>query len=236
MLLKNLLFGVYLSNNAVKISCHKKQEELIMNNFTITIARGFGSGGKQIASEVAKQLGIHCYENRILTLASQYSGLEEAFFLNTDEKLRGGALISKLRELPRALNAMPVQKDFKSDLRLFEYQKDIICSLADTESCVIVGKCADHILKGRKNVFSFYIEAPRPFCRNRVMNRLNVTDKEADKLISSTDKYRADYYKYYTGGNYWTNPVNYDLTLNSEKVGIDGCVDLILYYVKMHMV
>ena len=92
---------------------------------------------------------------------------------------------------------------------------------------MIVGKCADYVLKGRKNVVSIYIEAPRAFCLERTMQRMKVSADVAAATIENTDKYRADYYKYYTKGNYWTNPVNYDMTLNSEKVGITGCVKMI---------
>ena len=111
--------------------------------------------------------------------------------------------------------------------------KKIIEDLADTESCVIVGKCADWILKDRPNVISIYIEAPRPYCRKRIMERMQVDAATADRSISQTDKYRAAYYEYYTGGNYWTNPVNYDLTLNSERVGIENCVKTIEEYIRI---
>ena len=184
-----------------------------MKRFVVTFARGFGSGGKEIASLLAKDLGIHCYENRILTLASQMSGLDEDMFQEVNEKIR-----SKRTER------------FTSDDELFGYQCEIIRNLADQESCVIVGKCADYVLRDRENVVSVYIEAPRSFCVQRTMEHMGVTEKVAHATISRTDQYRADYYAYYTHGNYWTNPVNYDMTLNSEKVGIHDCVRLIEQY------
>lgn len=204
-----------------------------MGNFVITIARGFGSGGKEIASAVAKDLGIHCYENRILSLASQLAGLDEAHFQEIDERLRPKALLGTLQELPRALNANPVTKNFMSDRTLFEYQAKIIRQLADTESCVIVGKCADFVLRDHENVFSFYIEAPRPYCRDNVVRGWGSQGGRRISLSRRSDKYRADYYKHYTGGNYWTNPVNYDLTLNAEKVGKDNCIKVIKSYVAL---
>lgn len=205
------------------------------DNFVITIARGFGSGGKQIASQVAKDFGIHCYENRILTLAAEKSGYDRTRFLEADERLVGNALVNSLKSLPRSIKPKPEEKRFVSDMYLYECEADIIRELADTESCVIVGKCADHVLKNHKNVFSFYIEAPREFCLHRIMDRMGVSEPEAHRLISKTDKYRADYYKYYTGGNYWTNPINYDMTLNSDRVGIEECILTIENYVKMKM-
>lgn len=203
------------------------------DNFVITIARGFGSGGKQSASMVARNLGIHCYENRILTLAAEKSGYDRTRFLEADERLAGKGLANAMRYMQRTLNPKPQEGRFTSDLHLFECEAEIIRELADNESCVIVGKCADHVLRGRENVYSFYIEAPRAFCVKRIMERMGVGEAEAHRLISKTDKYRADYYKYYTGGNYWTNPVNYDMTLNSDKVGMEECIVTIENYVKM---
>lgn len=200
-----------------------------MENYTITIARGFGSGGKEIASTVAKNLGIHCYENRILTLASQLSGIDRQLFEEVNEKLhqKQSGISALLRGLPRRTTATPEFHKFASDDQLFEYEKEIINELANTESCVIVGKAADWVLKDNPRVLSVYIEAPRSFCRPRIMEKLGVTAEEADISITETDKYRAEYYQYYTGGNYWTNPVNYDLTLNTARLGIAGCVEMI---------
>lgn len=202
-----------------------------MEKFVVTFARGFGTGGKEIASQLAKELGIHCYENRILTLASQMSGLDEKLFQEVNEKVRtNGGFSAFLKGLPRARSYIARNEKFVSDDKLFEYQSEIIRSLADQESCVIVGKCADYVLRDRQNVVSVYIEAPRAFCVQRTMEHMGVTEEVAHATISRTDKYRADYYAYYTHGNYWTNPVNYDMTLNSEKVGIRDCVRLIEQY------
>ena len=204
------------------------------DHYVITFARGFGTGGKEIASKLAKELGIHCYENRILTLASQMSGLDEKLFEEVNEKIRStGGFSNFLRGLPRAKSYIARNEKFVSDDKLFDYQKQIIENLAETESCVIVGKCADWVLRGRPNVVSIYIEAPRDFCVKRTMEHMGVTEEVANATISHTDKYRADYYEYYTHGNYWTNPVNYDLVLNIEKVGVDNCVLVIKDYLKI---
>lgn len=203
-------------------------------HFVVTFARGFGTGGKEIASKLAKELGIHCYENRILTLASQMSGLDEEIFREVDEKIRNkGGFASFLRGLPKAKSYIARNEKFVSDDKLFEYQSKIIENLAETESCVIVGKCADYVLRGNPRVVSVYIEAPRAFCLKRTMEKMGVTEEVAASTITQTDKFRADYYEYYTGGNYWTNPVNYDITLNSEKVGIEGCVDMVKHLLKL---
>lgn len=203
-----------------------------MENFVVTFARGFGSGGKAIASQLAKELGIHCYENRILTLASQLSGLDEAVFTAVNEKIREtqGGFTSFLTGLPKARGYITRNEQFVSDDKLFDYQCQIIRDLAEKESCVIVGKAADYVLKDKPNVVSIYIEAPRAFCVERTIANMGVTEEVANATIERTDKFRADYYRYYTHGNYWTNPVNYDLTLNSEKVGVSNCVKVIEQY------
>ncbi|MDD7738921.1 MAG: cytidylate kinase-like family protein [Fusicatenibacter sp.] len=205
-----------------------------MEPYVVTFARGFGTGGKEIAARLAKDLGIHCYENRILTLASQMSGLDEQLFQEVNEKIRGnGGFANFLRGLPRATSYIARNEKFVSDDTLFDYQRQIIENLAETEPCVIVGKCADYVLRGRDRVVSVYIEAPRDFCVKRTMENMRVSEEVANATISHTDKYRADYYAYYTNGNTWTNPINYDMTLNSEKVGIEGCVEVIKHYLKL---
>lgn len=198
-----------------------------MERYVITIARGFGSGGKQLGVRLAKELGIHCYENRILTLASQLAGEQESKFSASDERLKGGYLQAVLRQLPRLIRPRPREEDFASDDYVYSFEEKIIRGLADTESCVIVGKAADYVLRDYPNVVSLYVEAPRPYCRERIMRRMGVSAEEADRVITRTDKFRAEYYKYYTHGNYWTNPVNYDMTLNPARLGEDVCAALV---------
>lgn len=204
-----------------------------MNNFVITIARGFGSGGKTLAVQLAEELGINVYENRILTLASQLSDVDESRFVEVDEKLRNGYVLTLLKNNPILSSPHPMHKGFVSDDNLFEYQSRIIKELASTESCIIVGKCADYVLKDFDNVISLYVEAPREYCVDRIMEKMDVSQAEANSLISKTDKYRADYYKYYTKGNEWTNPINYDMTLNSYKIGHSDCVSVIKNYLDL---
>lgn len=201
--------------------------------YVITIARGFGTGGKVIAQTLADDLGIPCYENRILTLASQLSGEDESKFVHVDERLRGSYISNLFRKIPRMKNPKPVEKRFVSNDMLFEYQRQIILQLAKTESCIIVGKCADFILRDMPNVVSVYIEAPREYCVKRIRQRMGVSAEEAHCLIAETDRYRADYYRYYTGGNEWTNPVNYDITVNTGRVGHEKAIELIKDYLKI---
>lgn len=198
-----------------------------MKNYVITIARGFGSGGKQIALKLAEELGIECYENRIVYLTAQMAGIDEAEYMRIDERLRESGVGRMLSEIPKQIFPMPVTKRFRSQDMMFDCQSSIIRKLAETESCIIVGKCADYVLRDYENVVSVYIEAPRRYCVKRIMERMHCGESQAHAMIEKTDKYRAEYYKYYTHGNYWTNPVNYDLTLNSERLGERGCINMI---------
>lgn len=204
-----------------------------MKNYIITIARGFGSGGKDIGQRLSKRLGIPCYEREILTMASEKSGINEALFAQADEKIRERGIAKALRALPREGVLRPEDRNFVSDNNLFAIQSEIIKALCDTESCIIIGKCADYVLRHRKNVLSIYVDAPRQTCVESIMQKMSVSEKEANRLIEKTDKYRADYYKYYTGGRDWVNPTNYHMFLNSDKLGREGCVDIIEAVVKM---
>ena len=207
-----------------------------MENYVITIARGFGSGGKQVGLELSKLLGIPCYESQILSMASNYSGVSKELFFQVDEKLRGYHLIKRLMRANNKDDIVePTEKSFFSDVNLYNIQSKMIRELAKIQSCIIIGKCANHLLRDYDNTVSVYIEAPRAFCVKRIVERLGVTEDEAHKMIYQTDKYRADYYKYYTGGENWTNPVLYDMTLNTERMGIERAAQLITEYLKIKL-
>lgn len=202
-------------------------------NYVITIARGFGSGGKDIGMRLSKELGIPCYDRQILTMASDQSGIDESIFVENDEKLRGKYIANFLRKSPVTGVLEPWDKDFVSDVNVFNVQAEIIRSLAAAESCIIIGKCADDILREYKNVVSVYVEAPRHACVKSITEKMHVSPERAAKLIVSTDKYRSNYYSYYTGGKKWNNPTNYDLVLNSDRIEREKCVELIKEYIKI---
>ena len=207
-----------------------------MDNFVITIARGFDSGGKQIGLLLSKELDIPCYESQILSMASNYSGISKDLFVQVDEKLRGYHLIKRLMKARNTDDiAQPTERSFISDVNLYNIQAKIIRELARNQSCIIIGKCANHLLREYDNVISVYIEAPRAFCLRQVMDRLGVTEDEAHQMIYQTDKFRADYYKYYTGGENWMNPVLYDMTINTARVGFDKATQLITQYLQIKL-
>lgn len=204
-----------------------------MQNYVITIARGFGSGGKDIGMRLSKELGIPCYDRQLLTMASERSGIDESVFVEIDEKLRGSYIANFLRKIPYSAVLEPQERDFVSDINVFNIQAELIRRLAKTESCIIIGKCADEILREKKNVISIYVEAPRETCVKSIQEKMHVTRERAVQLIRSTDKYRAKYYNYYSGGKDWSNPTNYDIVLNTGRMSREHCVELVKELIKI---
>lgn len=135
-------------------------------------------------------------------------------------------LICKAPDIDRAY--APSDRKFVSDDNLFRIQAWIIRELAKSKPCIIIGKCANHILRDRANVLSVYVEAPRKTCVESIMQKSGVTTEQANKLIVKTDQYRAEYYKYYTGGDDWTNPTLYDLTVNTGRLSREDAARLII--------
>lgn len=203
-----------------------------MENTVITIARQYGSGGKTIGAMLAKKLGVNCYSHEILRLASEESGINERLFGQTDERLKISSWFKPLKRPYEGGLISPKSNDFTSDENLFNYQAKIMKDLAENESCVIIGRCADYVLKDYPKVLSVFIHADKEFCLDRAMERHSMTVREMERYIEKTDKERADFYKYYTGRE-WTDARNYDLCLDSGKLGFEKCVEEIVSYMKI---
>ncbi len=204
-----------------------------MKNFVITIARGFGSGGKYLGSLLSKQLSIPCYDTQLPSMLEEYSGINKARFASVDEKLSNSYFIKRLSRIDTNYVATPASKDFVSDDNLYKIQSELIENLSYEQSCIIIGKCANYILRDRYNVVSVYVEALRHVCVKNVIETLGLTEQEAHKVIQKTDQYRSDYYKYYTNGLSWTDPIAYHMTLNTGKVDIAHCANIIVSYLQM---
>lgn len=166
-------------------------------------------------------------------MASEYSGINELLFARSDEKIKGSFLYQLVMKTRPTEIADPASKEFVSNDNLYNIQAEIIRRLGKTESCIIIGKCANDLLRDFDNVISVYIEAPRAACLKAVMENYDVDEVKAAKMIQKTDKYRSDYYTYYTGGKKWTDPIAYDMTLNSDRVGYEECVSLIIEYLNI---
>ena len=178
-----------------------------MSNLVITIARTYGSNGRAVGKALAKELGVNIYDRNILIGASEDSGNFDGFFGLNDEKVR-------------------------LDDNLFKLQSEKIKALAKDESCVIVGRCADQVLKDHDNLVKVFIHASPKYCVKTIMKMYGVSPSEAEKLISQADRERSTYYTHYTGKE-WNDFSNYDLCLNAASIGIDGCVKMIKDFIEV---
>ncbi|MBE5940189.1 MAG: cytidylate kinase-like family protein [Lachnospiraceae bacterium] len=203
-----------------------------MENFVITIARGYGSGGKTIGKMLAEQLGINFYDRDILRLASDESGISEALFAQADEKLKSTSLFKTAKDVYTGEIIPPDSNDFVSTKNLFNYQAKVIKELAAKESFVIAGRCADFVLKDNPNVIRVFVHAPLEHCIDVVAPMKNMSRKEAEKFILKKDKYRGEYYYHYTGKN-WNDARNYDICLNSSELNYDKCIEIIKNYMEV---
>lgn len=203
-----------------------------MENIVITIARQYGSGGKTVGEMLADRLGVHFYNKELMKLASEESGINEALFGNADEKARSSRLFGNSSHVYAGELIPPESDDFTSADNLFNYQAMIIRRLAEQEPCVIVGRCADFVLKDYDNVLSVFVHAPHEFCMEQAAKKHSMSTKELEKFILKTDKERAGYYKYHTGRE-WTDARNYDLCLDSSKLGFERCVEEIIAYMNV---
>lgn len=204
-----------------------------MEKIVITIARQYGSGGRTIGQMLAKELNVPYYDKELMKLASDDSGINEALFVKADEKLKSTRLFRIAKNAYSGELISPEKgEEFVSNDNLFNYQAKIIKQLAEEESCVLIGRCADYVLKDYENVLSVFIHAPKEFCMQEAAKKINLSGKELEKYIIKTDKRRADYYKYYTGRE-WTDARNYDLCLNSSKLGFERCVEEIRSYMNV---
>lgn len=203
-----------------------------MDNVVITIARQYGSGGKTVGEMLAKEMGIPFYNDNLLKMASEESGISEQLFRQLDEKLKNSLFKRMSVDIYTGELIPPTSNDFVSEKNLFNYQAEIIKRLAKTQSCVIIGRAADFILKEYPNVVSVFVHGSEEFNLARAMEYNSMTEEEMKKFIARTDKYRAEYYKHYTGRE-WTDARNYDLCLNSSKLGFQKCVEEIQAYIKV---
>lgn len=187
----------------------------------ITISRQFGSGGHEIGKKLADALNISFYDNSLIELAADYGNVDAEQIKHADEK-RPGSLLYSIFEEANAKTGyhLPVQD------AVYNLQSAAIRTLADKEPCVIVGRCADFVLKGRRDALSVFICADIEYRADRISLRDNCSEKDALSLIKKTDKKRADYYNYYTDQK-WGSPDSYDIILNSSKFGIDECAELL---------
>ena len=197
------------------------------NNIVITIARQYGSGGREIGEKVAEALGIKHYDENLITLAAREGNLDETVASKADES----AANSLLYTLALGSNFFGSAMNFgyKPPLndKLFLLQSDVIRRAAEEGSCVIIGRCADYVLRDHPKRLSVFVYGDLPHRKARVMERHEgITEAQAIDLINKTDRRRSSYYNFYTG-NKWGKYDNYHLAVNSSLLGIDKTAEMI---------
>ena len=201
-----------------------------MNNHIYTIGREFGSGGKDIGTALAKRLNIKCYDKELLDEASKESGFCEEMLENHDEKPTSSFLYSLVMDTYSfgGYSSAPFL-DMPLNHKVFLAQFDTIKKIAEKESCVIVGRCADYALADNPNCINIFIHADMDYRSQKIAKKMKMTPNKARDLIHKNDKRRASYYNYYTSKK-WGDSRGYDLTLDSGRIGVEGCVDIILAF------
>lgn len=188
-----------------------------MKNRIITISREFGSGGRTIGKKVADELGIPCYDNELLQKIAEESGFSENYIKNTGEYAPGGLLASAFSHR----GSGPNNADY-----LWEIQYKLITELAEKGPCVIVGRCADYILRDKANCLRVFVHADMDFRAKRIVDVYGEREESPEQRLKDKDKRRAAYHRFYTDMK-WGHAQNYDITLNSGTLGIDTCVRII---------
>ena len=190
----------------------------------ITISREFGSGGRFIGEEVAKKLGIAYYDKNVINDIAEKSGLSPEYILENAE------LSPKKGMLAYALAGRDITGRSVEDM-VHEAQRKVILELAEKESCVIIGRNADYILKDRDDVLNVFIHGNMPEKIQRIIRLYNVDEKKAVKMMADTDKRRMTNYNFYTEHK-WGKASNYTLCLNSSQLGYDRCEKIIMECIK----
>lgn len=202
-----------------------------MSRLVITIARSYGSGGRTMGRLLAEELGINYYDRELVRLASDKSGISEALFGQADEKVKSGSIFQFAKRLQMGENLSA--DSTVSDEELFRIQAEVIRELAEKEDCVIVGRCADYVLKENPDVIRLFCYAPLKDCIERERALSGLEEKEIIKKIERIDKYRSDYYKRHTGGE-WNDADNYDLCLNTTSMSYPDLISVVKAYIDVH--
>lgn len=185
------------------------------SNFVITVSREFGSGGRYVGRLIADKLGIKLYDKDLIVKLAEKTGLSEEYIENNEQKRDSLALLN---------NGYYSGLNNADDL--FIEESEIIKDIAEKESCVIIGRCSDFILKENKNVLRVFISSSMKDKLDRAVNIYGFDKKNAEKEIKKIDKLRSNHYKYYTGGE-WSNASNYDICMNSDLYGVEKTADII---------
>ncbi len=202
-------------------------------NKIITISRQYGSGGREIGAKLAQALGIPFYDNELITRAAKESGFAESTFANAESKATNSLLYSIAMGMSAYGGHEVGYTSLSLDDRIFIAQSDVIRKFANEGPCVIVGRCADYILRDLDNVVNVFIWADIEYRVHRATTMYGFPVNKAADNIYKTDKRRANYYNYHASEK-WGKAENYHLSIRSDYVGIDNTVEVIKQYVLSH--
>lgn len=193
----------------------------------ITISRQYGSGGRFVGRLVADELGIPFYDKEIIAMAAEDSGFAQEFITENEEKMKGLSAVSFTSSPWGGGNLMNSFENIES--RIYALEANAIEKIARQGSCVIVGRCADYVLKNKVRCLNVFIHADMPSRIDRVINVFKRTDdrKKAEKLIKENDRMRARHYRYYTDSE-WGECKGHHITLNTSELGVEGCAKIIV--------
>ena len=200
-------------------------------NTIITIARQFGSAGREIGEKVAEHFDIKCYDKELLTRAAKESGFCEEMIESHDERPTNSFLYNLVMDTYSfGYNASSFM-DMPISHKIFLAQFDTIKKIASEGPCVIVGRCADYALGDYKNCINIYIYSDEQTKVNRIMKKYSLTEPKAKDMINKKDKQRQSYYNYYSSKK-WGHADSYDICINSSLLGVEGTVKLIIQAVE----
>ena len=205
-----------------------------MEKFVITIGRELGSGGKAIGEIIAKELNIPIYDSYLIDMAAKESGFNTELFKKADEKAGKGLASAMMRSIASPFSTLSNYYDSSvSNESLFQVQTDIILKKAAAESCIIVGRCGDYILRNHPHHLRIFIRADYDDRVKFVCEHDSVTPAKARQIIDKTDNQRSEYHNFYSETN-WGDSRAYDICVNSSLLGMEGTADFLLNFARKY--
>lgn len=196
-----------------------------MKQFVVTIGRQPGSGGKEVAEVLARELGIKVYDKALLQEAAQASGFDASLFEKADE-CESNSLFGGIFSIHGSISEYLTGGSCIDNDKLFEIQSETICNIAQSESCIIVGRCAEYVLRDHPAMLSVFLTADHADRVQRIMRGENLEHDAAVEFIERNDKKRRSYHDYYATTQ-WGDAAGYDVCINTSRLGVEGTVELI---------
>mgnify|MGYP003288509376 CR=1 FL=1 len=196
-----------------------------MKQFVVTIGRQPGSGGKEVAEVLARELGIKVYDKALLQEAAQASGFDASLFEKADE-CESNSLFGGIFSIHGSISEYLTGGSCIDNDKLFEIQSETICNIAQSESCIIVGRCAEYVLRDHPAMLSVFLTADHADRVQRIMRGENLEHDAAVEFIEKNDKKRRSYHDYYATTQ-WGDAAGYDVCINTSRLGVEGTVEFI---------